>query len=84
MLTASQAAQASKDSLDSMTAELEDKLQKAINAAIAQGSCKATFYPRNAFESENAVALLFDHGYAAERAPARDQRDNDRIEIQWG
>lgn len=84
MINASEAAQKSKLALEQMTAEVQSKLQKVIDAAIAQGSCKATFYPRNKFETEKAVEVLGIFGYQATAVYAKDQRDHDQINIFWG
>ena len=84
MIDARQAAKATADQVAMMTSELGKGLEKVISAAIQQGSCKATFYPRNQFETTKAMELLTDYGYQAVVKPAADQRDNDRIEISWG
>lgn len=84
MINAQEAAKKSKDALDAATEDLKTSLQKVIDAAIKQGSCKAAFFPRNKFESENSIAVLQHHGYDATLTLAKDQRDNDRIDITWG
>lgn len=84
MFSASEAAAASKTSLENLTAELKSRMQDTINSAIKQGSCKATFYPRNAFECANAMTILTEHGYDVKKHDSKDQRDHDRIDIQWG
>lgn len=67
-----------------MTAELSKGLEKVISAAIQQGSCKTTFYPRNQFEATRAIEMLVEYDYRVDLHHAKDQRDNDRIEIAWG
>lgn len=84
MITASEAKHLTFTAVASMSDELAKKLQEVISAASSQGSCKATFYPKNNFQSEHAVNMLHKHGYEANYVAAGDQRDNDRIEINWG
>lgn len=84
MFKASEAAEASKNALEAMTVDLKNKLQRVISAAIAQGSCKTSFYPRNAFELEKATVMLEEHGYKVDLRVAKDQRDEDCINITWG
>lgn len=84
MINASEAGKKTQEAVNAMQKELVDKLMEVINAAALQGSCKATFYARNKFQCENAVYLLQLHGYEAEMISAKDQRDNDRVEIKWG
>jgi len=84
MLKADDAANQTKAKLAEMTAELEKRLTDCIGAAISQGSCKATYFARNKFDSDNAVKLLESHGYQAMFVAAKDQRDNDQVQIIWG
>lgn len=84
MMNVNEAAAASKLALEKMTEELQAGIQKCIDSAILQGSVKTTFYPRNQFESDHAIALLESYGYAVEVKPAKDQRDRDCINISWG
>lgn len=84
MINATSAAIASKNQLDKMVGDLQNSLEKVISAAIAQGSCQASFYPRNKFECEKAVEILTEHGYSNALHPAKDQRDVDMIRIIWG
>lgn len=83
MINATEAAAKTAEKVKSMTAELEANIQKVLDAAISQGSCKATFYPRNRFDVDNAMILLGGSGYGIKVIDAKDQRDNDRIEISW-
>jgi len=83
MITAKQANSQSLMSLQDMQAELTKKLEDVIGAACKQGSCKATFYPKNALQTQQAVDLLRANGFDADAVGAKDQRDNDRIEIDW-
>ena len=83
MLTANQAASQSLMALEDMRVELTKKLEEVINAACKQGSCRATFYPKNALQGQQAVDLLRANGFEVDEVGAKDQRDNDRIEIDW-
>lgn len=83
MINAKEAAQQTAEKVQSLTADLESKLQEVIDAAIKQGSCKTSFFPRNAFDSGKSVALLDSSGYGVKVISAQDQRDRDRIEISW-
>ena len=83
MISAKEAAKQTAESIVQMTNVLAARLQEVISASIKQGSCKATFYPKNKFEAEHAVLLLENQGFTAKLHLAADQRDNDRIEIDW-
>lgn len=84
MINANEAASKAKAAVESMNGELKAALSKVIEAAIAQGSCKATFYPRSGFQLQHAVCLLTNLGYKAEVCQARDQRDDNSVKISWG
>lgn len=84
MLTALEARDQSTQAMKERRQNIMASVESVISSAIAQGSYKANYYPRNSGETEILmVDVLPDLGYNVVHVQAKDQRDKDYLTISW-
>lgn len=84
MLSATMARKGTEEAAAHQREQVGIELDNVISAAVAQGSFKATYYPKNSAVAVVAEALLKEHCYGYQHVPATDQRDRQSINITWG
>lgn len=84
MLSATMARKGTEEAAANRREQVGIELENVISAAVAQGSFKTTYYPKNSAHAAIAEELLKEHCYGYQPVPATDQRDRDSINITWG
>lgn len=84
MITAWQAKEQSTQAMKERRENIMASVESVISSAIAQGSYKANYYPRNSGETEILMLdVLPELGYSVVHVQAKDQRDKDYLTISW-